>query len=275
MDIRKLFTRSFLERVISAVVLVIVALVTILAGGDVLLVTLLLVSLVGMSEFYRVFDVSGRLPGLAGYAGIVVYYMLLRLGITSAVTALFIVVLMALMTLYVILFPKYKTEQIMSVLFGMLYVGVMLSYIYLVRQMPNGVYHVWVIFICSWISDTCAYLVGVTAGKHQMAPVLSPKKSVEGAVGGIVGPMLIGLLYAVLFHEKLDTSLSPYILYPVVCGVGAVISMVGDLAASAVKRNHNIKDYGRVIPGHGGILDRFDSVIFTAPVVWILLKIIG
>lgn len=103
-----------------------------------------------------------------------------------------------------------------------------------------------------------------------MAPVLSPKKSIEGAVGGVVGAALLGLIYALAagkFFPEFDHSPAVYAL---ICAVGALISMVGDLAASGIKRNHNIKDYGKLIPGHGGILDRFDSVIFTAPVIYFL-----
>ncbi len=91
---------------------------------------------------------------------------------------------MCLLAQYVFMFPKYKTEQISNAIMSMLYAGVMLSYLYSVREGNNGAYTVWLIFLCSWGSDTCAYLAGVAFGKHKMAPVLSPKKSVEGAVGG-------------------------------------------------------------------------------------------
>jgi phosphatidate cytidylyltransferase len=100
-------------------------------------------------------------------------------------------------------------------------------------------------------------------GKHKMAPVLSPKKSVEGGIGGVVGAALLGAIYGALTG-------GPVFEYALICTVGALISMVGDLAASAIKRNQGIKDYGNLIPGHGGILDRFDSVIFTAPVIYFL-----
>ena len=106
-------------------------------------------------------------------------------------------------------------------------------------------------------------------GKHKMSPVLSPKKSVEGAVGGVVGAALLGAIYAAVVGSHLEAE-NPVITYAIICAVGALISMVGDLAASAIKRNHNIKDYGTLIPGHGGIMDRFDSVIFTAPVIYYL-----
>lgn len=100
-----------------------------------------------------------------------------------------------------------------------------------------------------------------------MAPVLSPKKSVEGAVGGVAGAALLGSVYAWATQGQV-------LEYAVICAVGALISMVGDLAASAIKRNQGIKDYGKLIPGHGGILDRFDSVIFTAPVIYFLSVLI-
>lgn len=143
----------------------------------------------------------------------------------------------------------------------------MLSFVFLTRELEHGVYLVWMIFINSWISDTCAYLTGVMAGRHKLAPVLSPKKSVEGSVGGIVGSALAGALFGYYLDAVLGTG-QLTLLLAAVGGVGSVISQIGDLAASAVKRNYDIKDYGNLIPGHGGIMDRFDSVIFTAPITY-------
>ena len=102
-----------------------------------------------------------------------------------------------------------------------------------------------------------------------MAPKLSPKKSVEGGIGGLIGAALLGALYALAVNHWGGMSVPP-LEYALICLIGGMISMVGDLAASAIKRNHEIKDYGTLIPGHGGILDRFDSVIFTAPVIYYL-----
>ncbi len=162
----------------------------------------------------------------------------------------------------------------MAVFFGMFYVVLMLSYIYQVRDMEDGKYVVWLIFLCSWGCDTCAYLVGVMFGKHKMAPVLSPKKSVEGGIGGVAGAALLGFIYAYIFQEHIALE-HPLILFPAVCAVGGLISQIGDLAASGIKRNHEIKDYGTLIPGHGGILDRFDSVIITAPIIYYFITIFG
>ena len=144
----------------------------------------------------------------------------------------------------------------LAAFFGVFYVAVMLSYIYQTRILPGGVFQVWLVFICAWGCDTCAYCVGMLIGKHKMAPKLSPKKSVEGGIGGIAGAALIAVLYALAINHW-GTA-------------GGAISQIGDLAASAIKRNHDIKDYGKLIPGHGGILDRFDSIIFTAPIIFYL-----
>ena len=157
----------------------------------------------------------------------------------------------------------------MAGFFGVFYVAVMLSYIYMTRLLPGGVFTVWLVFICSWGCDTCAYCVGMLIGKHKMAPVLSPKKSVEGGIGGIAGAALIGALYALAVNHWGNAGAS-VATFAIIGAVGGAISQIGDLAASAIKRYHNIKDYGKLIPGHGGILDRFDSVIFTAPIIYYL-----
>ncbi len=103
-----------------------------------------------------------------------------------------------------------------------------------------------------------------------MAPILSPKKSVEGAVGGVVGAALLTLIYGFIFQGAMEHTVAEVFGLAGIGAAGALISMVGDLAASAIKRNYEIKDYGRLIPGHGGILDRFDSVIITAPIIYFL-----
>lgn len=262
----------FVKRLISGIVLVIVALLTICSGGYVLAATLLLTSLTGVFELYRVAKVQKEgevlLAGI-GYLGVISYYALLVFGFSAYSMMSLIFILVALMCVYVFTYPKYHADQVMAAFFGVVYVAVMLSYIYLTREGTDGAFLVWLIFLCSWGCDTCAYCVGMLIGKHKMAPVLSPKKSVEGAVGGVVGAALLGAVYAAIVGKYMQAD-SPVLVCAVICAAGALISMVGDLAASAIKRNHEIKDYGNLIPGHGGILDRFDSVIFTAPVIYFL-----
>lgn len=272
MILSKFANKSFLTRLLSGIVLVALILATIIPGGIILLVANMLISLVGVYELYRVLGIEKKIPGITGYVAIITYYVLLFMGKTQNILILIIVFLMCLLAQYVFMFPKYKTEEISNAIMCMLYAGVMLSYIYNVRSGDNGAYTVWLIFLCSWGSDTCAYLAGVAFGKHKMAPVLSPKKSIEGAIGGVVGAAVLGAVYATVFADKITIN-NPVMVFALICAVGALISMVGDLAASAIKRNHDIKDYGKLIPGHGGIMDRFDSVIYVAPVIWILIQI--
>ena len=260
----------FKTRLISGIVLVIIALATIISGSWILFFTLLAVSLIGMRELYKVMKVSDEhvtVLELVGYLGAVLYYIAMTADFGNYGTMAIIISMILILFVYVFGYPKYHAEQVMAAFFGVVYVAVMLSFIYLTRSLPDGKFLVWLIFLCSWGCDTCAYCVGMLIGKHKMAPVLSPKKSIEGAVGGVAGAALLGVIYAAATQGKMAE-------YALICAVGALISMVGDLAASAIKRNQNIKDYGKLIPGHGGILDRFDSVIITAPVIYYLAKMI-
>lgn len=268
--IKKLMTKSFLERLISGIILVIIALVTIILGKDVLLVTVVAISVIGFYELAKVYGLQWKLPGICGYIATIGYYALIRMDYKEYIIVFFIAYLIVLMGTYVFTFPKFKAEDVMVCFFGMFYVILMLSYIYQVRMMQDGAYIVWLIFLCSWGCDTCAYLVGVMFGKHKMAPVLSPKKSIEGGIGGVAGAALLGFIYATIFKEKITID-NANIIFPIVCAVGGIISQIGDLTASGIKRNHDIKDYSRLIPGHGGILDRFDSVIITAPIIYYLV----
>ena len=259
----------FKTRLISGIILVALALLTIIAGGTVLFGTLLLISLIGMGEIFRAMKVSEKgfsLIEITSYLTIIFYYILMYLKFDDYLLPALLIGLILNMFIYVFTYPKYQANQVMAVFFGMIYVGVMLSFIYQTRIMEGGAFHVWLIFLCSWGCDTCAYCAGMTLGKHKMAPVLSPKKSIEGAIGGVIGAAGLGAAYAAIIK-------APILEYVIICAIGALISMVGDLAASAIKRNQDIKDYGNLIPGHGGIMDRFDSVIFVAPIIFVLAKL--
>ena len=266
---------GFRTRALSAIVLVVVLGTALFFGGYYLWALMLAASLVGFYEFLRAMrepaDRENMKPDILealGYAGIAVIYGVLLIGQLIWAFYALIILLIALMIAYVLQFPRYPTAKMMQVFFGVIYVGVMLSFVYLTRMAEQGLKLVWLIFIASWICDTCAYLSGMLLGKHKLTPELSPKKSVEGAIGGVIGSALVGLLYGVI----IDLGDAAWIS-AVISGIGAVISQFGDLTASAIKRNHDIKDYGKLIPGHGGILDRFDSVIITAPIVFILSEV--
>lgn len=267
----------FKTRLLSGIVLVILLFAFIIPGGYVLAGGLLLLSLIAHRELMKTCkntsDGFSKIE-ILGYIGIIAYYavMLFTKDRTYLLMTLF-AILMAYMFLYVFSFPKYNAQQIMSSFFSVIYGPVMLTFVYLTREHEYGAYLVWMIFISSWVCDIFAYCVGMLFGKHKLAPVLSPKKSIEGALGGIAGSVLAGALYAEFFIGRFLPDINITVAIIIISAVGAIVSQVGDLAASAIKRNQDIKDYGKLIPGHGGVMDRFDSVIFTAPMIYLLTLI--
>lgn len=271
----------FWTRLISGVVLVALALLLIIPGGPVLMVSTCAISLIGLFEYYRATGLKKEPAAWCGYVFTVVYYLALWLNdspsgsFTLPVVMLLVFLLIALLFFYVFSFPKFRIEQIAELFFGPVYVSVMLSYIFRLREYTHGRYLVWLIFLTAWGCDTCAYCAGRLFGKHHMTPQLSPKKTVEGAIGGVAGAFLLNLIYMMIFKGRLiSMGTKEIVLLAILSMAGALISMVGDLAASAIKRNKGIKDYGKLIPGHGGILDRFDSVLITAPVIYYLVTFI-
>lgn len=260
----------FLPRLLSGIVMLILAIILIVYGGNVLLISTMIISLIGMFELYRVLKIEKTSLAIVSYAVTVLYYCNLCWNWISDPFMLVMLFLIIMMFIYVLTYPKYEIKHIMAAFFGVFYVGVMLSYVYQIRELPNGFYLAFLIFLCSWGCDTCAYCVGVLIGKHKMSPLLSPKKSIEGAVGGVLGSALLTALYAYVFRNQMEIETSGIIIMAVIAGVAALISMVGDLTASAIKRNYDIKDYGNLIPGHGGIMDRFDSMMITAPIIYYL-----
>lgn len=266
----------FKTRCISGAVLALIALVTLVLGGPVLLITLFLISFIGYYELLKACHVhtEKKVNGLeiTGYLSIAALYLTVAFRGLDMFSALWMVLsFMAFLLVYVFTFPKFQSTQVMAAFFSLIYAPFMFSFIYHIRCGKYGVYLVWMVFVSSWISDTCAYLVGRLIGKHKLAPVLSPKKSIEGSIGGILGSALAGAVFGVIFAEQVQTEIHLALICAVLGAVGSMISQLGDLAASAIKRQNDIKDYGTLIPGHGGIMDRFDSVIVTAPLIYFMI----
>jgi len=264
----------FKQRLLSGIILVIIAFITFYMGGFVTFFVTAAISLIGVFELLRVIGVERSAPAVVCYTGSILYYLLLLLDLDQYIMPLVLLVLIALLTIYVFTFPKYRIDQVAITFFALFYVTVMLSCIYRIRILPNGGFMIVLVFLSSWGNDTLAYCAGRLFGRHKMSPVLSPKKTIEGAVGGIAGAGLLGAGYGFLVRQYIMTEWSVPLAFCLVCAIGAMISIVGDLGASAIKRNYEIKDYSNLIPGHGGILDRFDSVIFTAPVIFFLARVL-
>lgn len=260
----------FKTRLLSGIVLVALALILIITGHEVLLFATMGISCIGQFELYRVFKVEKSVPALTGYAATIIYYCSLEWNFIPDSMILFMGFLILLMFVFVLAYPKYHTNQVLAVFFGFFYVSVMLSFVYRLRTLERGLYLAFLVFLCSWGCDTCAYCVGKLIGKHKMSPKLSPKKSIEGAIGGVAGSALLTALYCLVFRSQMGLTAGEIGILALIAAIAGLISMVGDLTASAIKRNYDIKDYGHLIPGHGGILDRFDSMIITAPIIYYL-----
>lgn len=275
------------QRIISGAVIGVLIVVLGLTGRYPLGIVLLFCALVGYHELLRACGViKDNTPNALEwiswimtavlYIGLLVIYHNSRASMTVMLAQqdyfsglVLIADFLLTMIVYVLTFPKFKSTQVMTAFFSFVYCPVLMSYIFRARSLTYGIVVYALIFVCSSICDVFALVFGMAFGKHKMAPILSPKKTVEGGIGGLLSAVAASAVVAVILHA-FDHN-AHYVLEFMLIGlVGAFISMIGDLAASAIKRNHKIKDYGKLIPGHGGIMDRFDSIIFCAPVIYFM-----
>ena len=196
-----------------------------------------------------------------------------------------LIVVASLITM-VLDFEKLKFEQVACSLCSAVFVPSALSCIILYRDLyvafpdkyikTDGIFFILFGFFCCWLSDTFAFFAGKFFGKHKLSPVISPKKTVEGAIGGVIGTAIVNVILFFVFRKFYNLSAEitlPLIIIASVCL--SVISIFGDLAASTIKRHHGIKDFGNLLPGHGGVMDRFDSSCFVFPVLYSIIAIIN
>lgn len=262
-------------RIMSALVFAPVIIFFLIIKGDYLYLFTGIISLVGLYEYYKAIKIVGiKTIDIIGYVFTVLYYILLYLYPDSISNGLgWITALMIILTFtYEIFTRKSGVNGVTHTIFGFLYVSYLLSHIIYIYGLQSGAILIWLPVITAWFTDTFAYFVGITIGKHRLSPTISPKKSIEGALGGIVGSCFLTYLFGV-YVSRYENSIGiiNFIVIGLICGI---VSQIGDLAASYIKRYAGVKDFGNIIPGHGGILDRFDSILFTAPVVYYYFMII-
>lgn len=257
------------HRLLSAIVVLPFLLFLILAGSPVhFFLVVSGVTLVGLLEFYRMAAVQGLRPltglGLVGGGGLSV--VLFRGGGSEGV-ALLLTAFLVVILLRLLLTGSDPSGALLRgaiTLWGALYVGLLLSFPVLLRQMPGGEIYVLYLLLVTWGGDTGAFYVGRRWGRHTPWPMISPNKSLEGAAGALAGSLLGSVLAKVWFWPTLS--------WPSAAVLGlllALLGVAGDLAESLLKRSLKAKDAGTIIPGHGGVLDRVDSLLFTGPVLYI------
>jgi len=190
------------------------------------------------------------------------------LSVMSAAVCLYLIYLL---TATVLARGTIRFETIAVIFTTIFYVVITFSSVTALRCTENGRYLYLLTFIGPWVSDTFAYFCGRLFGRHKLIPEVSPKKTIEGSIGGILFTAVGFVVYGFIIGRLTDASVTPaYVPLAVTGMIVSVISQIGDLAASLIKRNYGIKDYGFIFPGHGGVLDRFDSVLLTAPVLLIV-----
>lgn len=182
--------------------------------------------------------------------------------------------LIGFMLIAMLNFKSIKFSDAATITFVSLVITCFLSNIILIRHIPaRGLFYMILVIVCfAWCTDIFAYLVGICTGKHKFAPNISPKKSVEGSVGGTVFSMAVTAVALVIYKNitGLQINFPLAIFYAFIC---SVIGQIGDLSFSYIKRSYGIKDFGKILPGHGGVLDRLDSLIFISPVFFILVTL--
>jgi len=256
-----------LYRVFSAIIGIPLALFAVWRGGFLLSAIILVIAILGVLEMGRLWKKVGIRMWIPGaVVGSAFYVVDAHTGGGFLGAALFLT--LAAGAVYLIsVYPAFSFADMAATIFSPIYTGWLLAHLIDLRQLPGGVHFVLLVLAVTWSTDTFAYFVGINLGKHKLAPVLSPGKSVEGAVGGALGSIIIALAIGLLYNSM------PLLHYPVIGLLAGITGQAGDLLESAFKRMSGVKDSGNLIPGHGGILDRFDSLFLTGPVVYYYVKL--
>lgn len=234
-----------------------------------------IISLIALAEFYHVTGLWHKKSPAPAFGILfcivstiaVILKSNAALSFIAYATVAFVFILMVSM---VIFHGRLTFADVATAFAGVAYISVFFLHILLLRQLTLGKILIWLLFISAWATDTFAYFCGKGFGKHKLCPSISPKKTVEGAAGGVIGCLVCVLLYCFIIAKYNNLNVN-YVNAVVFSILASIFSQFGDLAASCIKREHGVKDYGNLIPGHGGILDRFDSALLIAPLVYYLL----
>lgn len=263
---------SLKTRTITAICCIPALVLILLAPVPIIAAAVLVASLIGLYEYFRATNLL-KYPSLCIIGAIGAVVVVLCSGLSSSLSLL-VLFLYIMALLSGMIFNKSEADlvHIAMILFGLIYIPYFMSNIILIRSLENGKIFIWMVFLGAFLSDTFAYFAGNAFGKHKLCPAISPHKTVEGAVGGIIGGGITFVLFGLIMNIFLtDTGFNLWLMFPL-GAMTSVVSQIGDLTASSIKRQYNIKDFGRILPGHGGILDRIDSLLTVAPFLYIVLS---
>ena len=252
--------------------------VIILTFGNKYIVDIFLavIAMLGMQEYFNAISKDSKPVKWIGYLLCLfiafIHIIPIYVPIGDVLTIMIPTILLILFLQVILTNMKTSFKDVAYTLFGIVYVIGCISFIALLRGLDNGKVLIWYAIISAWGTDTFAYLIGKKFGKHKLSKI-SPKKSIEGAVAGTIGATVIALLYTLAMNNIYNFEYS-YIFILISTIVLSIIGQIGDFASSSIKRYVNVKDYSNLIPGHGGMLDRIDSLMFLTPFAYILFSII-
>jgi len=256
------------KRILSAMVLAPIFLGLIYFGGYATGFLVLVITAIALYEFLRIGEKMGIKPWYgADYTALLIWIGALLLAPRAWLVPLVVCWLFASMAVLAVKYPRVTLMEACYNCLAVIYSGVLLSHFYLIRALPDGLFWVLLTIFMVWGTDTGAYFLGRAFGKHKLAPHVSPQKTVEGAFGGVLFSVLVALCF---YHWNPELNL---VWYGVLGLVVSICAQIGDLFESALKRLGGVKDSGSLIPGHGGILDRFDSFMFVLPIVYNIIKL--
>lgn len=245
------------KRIFSAIIGAIILIIIILKGNIYLNTGIFIISLIGLREFYRgIRRIDINPLEFVGYLSTLLIYLA---NFYPIITIGLILTIITIASLVIYLFSKnILLKDVGATFIGILYIPFLFSYI----NYLEGSIYIWLIFIISFGTDTFAYLGGRFFGKRKLWPEISPNKTIEGSVSGVIGSIVLTIIFAVFIKA------GPIYLFVILAVIASIASQIGDLIASKIKRTVKLKDYGKIMPGHGGVLDRFDSIIFGAPIIY-------
>ncbi|MEW5783860.1 MAG: phosphatidate cytidylyltransferase [Bacillota bacterium] len=259
-------------RILSALVGIPLVLGVVYLGGPWYAVFLLITANLGMREYGALLKAKGsRMPPGIGYCGVTALIVLLYYQQLQWVFPLIMLLFILLFAAVLLYFERVNFWESALFLWGIIYLGGLCGFLLLLRLFPAGAFYTVLLLIGVWSNDTFAYFIGSKWGRHKLAPAISPHKSVEGSLAGIGGTLLLAAAAAWFFPGQFPLPLGQALI--LAAGI-AVFAQLGDLMESALKRHFQVKDSGNLIPGHGGVLDRIDSVMLTAPFVYTFFYLI-
>lgn len=235
-----------------------------------------IIAVLSIYEFYKSFKVKNKPIEWLGYAMsvLIAFLHIIPECYVMPIIGMLIPLVVLILFLHVILSNmKINVIDMAVSLFGISYIAVFTMFLALIYSKTNGKILIWYVLFSAWGTDVLAYLIGKNFGKHKLKSSVSPNKSVEGCIAGIFGSIILVMIYTIFVNNFFNLGV-PYIFALILAVILSIVGQVGDLAASSVKRYNDIKDFSHLIPGHGGMLDRFDSVIFIAPFAYFLLSLI-